>query len=63
MSRKPQVSGAAAGAPRRAKRSGRPERLRWLGARSGEPLPPPPGAPDAGYPPLADAPESYLLEA
>ncbi|MDE8652107.1 PHA/PHB synthase family protein [Novosphingobium album (ex Liu et al. 2023)] len=36
---------------------------RWLDARSGEPgAPPPLGAPDKGYPPIADAPGRYVLE-
>ncbi|MBB3953977.1 PHA/PHB synthase family protein [Novosphingobium sediminicola] len=35
----------------------------WLSARSGKAGPPPPmGAPDKGYAPLADAPGSYILE-
>lgn len=35
----------------------------WLAARSGEPVAPPPlGAPDKGYAPLADAPGHYVLE-
>ena len=33
----------------------------WLAERSGEPAPPPPtGNPDAGYPPLDDAPGTYV---
>lgn len=39
-----------------------PEWERFLDARSGEPVPPPPmGAPDAGYAPLCDAPGTYVL--
>ena len=35
----------------------------WLAARSGEPAPPPPmGAPDKGYAPIAPAPGYYVLE-
>jgi polyhydroxyalkanoate synthase len=35
----------------------------WLAARSGDPeAPPAPDAPDRGYPPLGDAPGSYVLE-
>ncbi len=35
----------------------------WLAARSGDPVSPPPmGSPDKGYPPLCDAPGSYVLE-
>jgi polyhydroxyalkanoate synthase len=34
----------------------------WLAARSGTPVPPPPlGRPEAGFPPLADAPGEYVL--
>jgi polyhydroxyalkanoate synthase len=39
-----------------------PELVEWLAARSGPPVAPPAmGAADAGYPPLADAPGSYVL--
>ena len=35
----------------------------WLDSRSGKPVPPPSvGAPDKGYPPIADAPGHYILE-
>jgi polyhydroxyalkanoate synthase len=35
----------------------------WLRERSGGPVPAvPPGAPDRGYPPLADAPGAYVLQ-
>jgi polyhydroxyalkanoate synthase len=35
----------------------------WLAARSGEPVSPPPiGAPDRGYTPIADAPGHYVME-
>ena len=38
-----------------------PEWVRWLDARSGAPgAPPRMGAPEAGYPPLADAPGGYV---
>lgn len=41
-----------------------PEWVRWLGARSGEPVPPPPmGAADAGVVPIGDAPGTYVLGA
>ncbi len=40
-----------------------PSWFSWLAALSGEPVPPPPtGARDAGYPPLGDAPGTYVLE-
>ena len=36
---------------------------RWLDGRSGDQVPPPPmGAPDKGYSPIADAPGHYVLE-
>lgn len=39
-----------------------PEWIRWLNARSGPPQTPPPmGAPEKGYPVLADAPGHYVL--
>jgi polyhydroxyalkanoate synthase len=39
-----------------------PELVEWLAVRSGPPVAPPAmGAADAGYPPLADAPGSYVL--
>jgi polyhydroxyalkanoate synthase len=39
-----------------------PERVAWLGARSGSlTTVPPMGAPQAGFPPLADAPGTYVL--
>jgi polyhydroxyalkanoate synthase subunit PhaC len=39
-----------------------PAWIDWLGARSGEPVAPPPlGAPEHGYPPLGPAPGSYVL--
>ncbi len=38
-----------------------PEWVRWLAARSGAPgAPPRMGAPEAGYPPIADAPGGYV---
>jgi polyhydroxyalkanoate synthase len=38
-----------------------PEWVAWLDKRSGKPVAPPPmGAPEKGYPPLADAPGSYV---
>jgi polyhydroxyalkanoate synthase len=38
-----------------------PEWTRWLDARSGAPVPPPPmGAPDKGFPPIAEAPGTYV---
>ncbi|NPV04700.1 MAG: alpha/beta fold hydrolase [Syntrophaceae bacterium] len=38
-----------------------PSWVSWLAALSGEPVPPPPtGAKDAGYPPLGDAPGTYV---
>ncbi|MGN2390729.1 PHA/PHB synthase family protein [Pelomicrobium sp. G1] len=41
-----------------------PEWVAWLVARSGDPVAPPPmGAPAAGYPPLWDAPGTYVLQA
>ncbi|MEW5708383.1 MAG: alpha/beta fold hydrolase [Pseudomonadota bacterium] len=41
-----------------------PEWVAWLAARSGDPVAPPPmGAPAAGYPPLWDAPGTYVLQA
>ncbi|MCP1335075.1 PHA/PHB synthase family protein [Futiania mangrovi] len=40
-----------------------PEFSSWLAARSGPPAPPPPmGAPEAGLPPLCEAPGDYVLE-
>ncbi|MGE0651721.1 MAG: PHA/PHB synthase family protein [Alphaproteobacteria bacterium] len=40
-----------------------PEWMNWLHARSGEPVPPPPlGRPEAGYPPLTNAPGTYVLQ-
>ena len=40
-----------------------PEWRAWLERRSGPPVPPPPlGAPEKGYPPLAEAPGTYVLE-
>jgi polyhydroxyalkanoate synthase subunit PhaC len=40
-----------------------PEWVRWLKAGSNEYTPPPPmGAPKAGYPPLCDAPGTYVFE-
>ena len=39
-----------------------PQWTAWLGARSGPPTAPPQGAPDAGLPPLGDAPGSYVLQ-
>ncbi|WP_454884219.1 PHA/PHB synthase family protein [Sphingomonas oryzagri] len=40
-----------------------PEWGAWLGARSGEPVAPPPmGTPEGHYPPLDDAPGRYVLE-
>jgi polyhydroxyalkanoate synthase len=39
-----------------------PEWINWLGKHSGAPTAPPPiGAPQAGYPQLADAPGAYVL--
>jgi polyhydroxyalkanoate synthase len=41
-----------------------PEWVAWLAARSGALVAPPPmGAPAAGYPPLWDAPGTYVLQA
>jgi len=41
-----------------------PEWVAWLGARSGEPIAlPAMGAAAAGYPPLADAPGTYVMQA
>ncbi len=35
----------------------------WLAARSGDPVPPPPlGSKDTGYPPLCDAPGTYVFQ-
>ncbi len=40
-----------------------PEWVSWLNARSGVPVVPPPmGAPQAGYAPLCDAPGTYVLQ-
>ncbi len=40
-----------------------PELEAWLNARSGDLVPPPPfGAPEKGYAPLADAPGTYVLQ-
>ncbi|MCB1870796.1 MAG: poly-beta-hydroxybutyrate polymerase, partial [Gammaproteobacteria bacterium] len=36
---------------------------KWLAAKSGDPVDPPAmGAPDAGYPPLCDAPGTYIFQ-
>jgi polyhydroxyalkanoate synthase len=40
-----------------------PEWVSWLGERSGNPVSPPEtGAPNKGYPPLADAPGTYIFQ-
>jgi polyhydroxyalkanoate synthase len=40
-----------------------PEWQSWLAERSSERVPPPPiGAPEQGYPVLADAPGTYVLQ-
>jgi polyhydroxyalkanoate synthase len=52
----------AAGAPQRSG-SWWPAWQAWLAARSGPPGPPPPlGRPEKGYPPLAPAPGTYVLQ-
>ncbi len=40
-----------------------PEWMSWLNKRSGKPAAPPQmGAPEQGYPPLSDAPGTYVLQ-